>query len=231
MRASSLIAALVACVGSGGLIVNGPAAHADTFQFSTDPGAHLVDGLPVDASATVTTSSGFLTITLTNLQSNPTSARQAISNFSFFIDAGLPGGTLSSSSGQELTVNSDGTFLTGSTVATGWSGIFACCVAIGVRDNSSTHLILGPPGGATYSQADSSIAGNSSNNPFLNQTATFTISDASISSSTTAGPSGLFLFGPAHELATPLPSALPLFATGLAGLGLLGWRRKKAAAG
>ena len=29
----------------------------------------------------------------------------------------------------------------------------------------------------------------------------------------------------------PLPGALPLFATGLAGLGLLGWRRKKAAAG
>ena len=29
----------------------------------------------------------------------------------------------------------------------------------------------------------------------------------------------------------PLPAALPLFATGLAGLGLLGWRRKKTAAG
>jgi hypothetical protein len=27
----------------------------------------------------------------------------------------------------------------------------------------------------------------------------------------------------------PLPAALPLFATGLAGLGLLGWRRKKKA--
>jgi hypothetical protein len=32
-------------------------------------------------------------------------------------------------------------------------------------------------------------------------------------------------------LTTPLPAALPLFASGLAGLGLLGWRRKKAAAG
>lgn len=29
---------------------------------------------------------------------------------------------------------------------------------------------------------------------------------------------------------TPLPGALPLFATGLGALGLLGWRRKKKAA-
>jgi hypothetical protein len=31
-------------------------------------------------------------------------------------------------------------------------------------------------------------------------------------------------------VATPLPGALPLFASGLVGLGLLGWRRKKKAA-
>ena len=30
-------------------------------------------------------------------------------------------------------------------------------------------------------------------------------------------------------LPTPLPSALPLFATGLGALGMLGWRRKKKA--
>jgi hypothetical protein len=29
--------------------------------------------------------------------------------------------------------------------------------------------------------------------------------------------------------ATPLPAALPLFATGLGGLGVLGWRRKRKA--
>jgi hypothetical protein len=32
-------------------------------------------------------------------------------------------------------------------------------------------------------------------------------------------------------VATPLPGALPLFATGLGVLGLLGWRRKRAATG
>lgn len=34
-------------------------------------------------------------------------------------------------------------------------------------------------------------------------------------------------FGPNFQVATPLPAALPLFATGLTGLGLLGWRRKR----
>ena len=33
----------------------------------------------------------------------------------------------------------------------------------------------------------------------------------------------------APTAATPLPAALPLFATGLGGLGLLGWRRKRKA--
>jgi hypothetical protein len=36
-----------------------------------------------------------------------------------------------------------------------------------------------------------------------------------------------FFWGLAPDVVTPLPSALPLFATGLGGLGLLGWRRKK----
>jgi hypothetical protein len=43
----------------------------------------------------------------------------------------------------------------------------------------------------------------------------------------------LIQFGPAGSLTftpvVPLPTALPLFATGLVGLGLLGWRRKKKA--
>jgi hypothetical protein len=49
------------------------------------------------------------------------------------------------------------------------------------------------------------------------------------------GTGGIVNFNPSSGLTftpvVPLPGALPLFATGLAGLGLLGWRRKKAAAG
>jgi hypothetical protein len=39
----------------------------------------------------------------------------------------------------------------------------------------------------------------------------------------------LLPFTIATEVTTPLPAALPLFATGLGGLGLLGWRRKRKA--
>jgi hypothetical protein len=46
----------------------------------------------------------------------------------------------------------------------------------------------------------------------------------------TTAPTFNFTFTLSGETAVPLPGALPLFATGLAGLGLLGWRRKKAAA-
>jgi hypothetical protein len=43
----------------------------------------------------------------------------------------------------------------------------------------------------------------------------------------TGGPSfDLDVLTVTQEVATPLPAALPLFATGIGGLGLLGWRRK-----
>jgi len=47
----------------------------------------------------------------------------------------------------------------------------------------------------------------------------------------TLGPSATLTFTATTELtpATPLPAALPLFATGIGGLGLLGWRRKRRA--
>jgi hypothetical protein len=44
---------------------------------------------------------------------------------------------------------------------------------------------------------------------------------------TNNGNTGIIDFGAPH--AVPLPAALPLFATGIGGLGLLGWRRKRKA--
>jgi hypothetical protein len=50
------------------------------------------------------------------------------------------------------------------------------------------------------------------------------ITDDDVGFSSTFTPAGTTVGDPA---ATPLPAALPLFATGLGGLGLLGWRRKR----
>ena len=88
-----------------------------------------------------------------------------------------------------------------------------------------------------YSNANGSIAGNGPHNRFLNQSALFTFTSPDITSDTTIT-SATFSFGttegqflvPGVPSTVPIPGALPLFATGLAGLGLLG-RRKKAAAG
>jgi hypothetical protein len=99
------------------------------------------------------------------------------------------------------------------------------------------HLIIGPPGpGDVYTNANGSIAANGPHNPFLNQTAMFAISLAGITADTTIT-SAIFSLGttagvnvtgtPGTPSAVPLPGALPLFATGLAGLGLIKWRKKR----
>jgi hypothetical protein len=55
------------------------------------------------------------------LQANPTDIAQTISDLSFTLSTGQTTGTLASSSGQQMTVNSDFTFSLGPTVSTGWA--------------------------------------------------------------------------------------------------------------
>ena len=73
------------------------------------------------------------------------------------------------------------------------------------------HLIIGPPGGPTYSNANGSIAGNKPHNPFLNESATFTITGTGITADTTIT-SATFSFGTTSGVdvdgvATPEPSS------------------------
>jgi hypothetical protein len=64
------------------------------------------------------------------------------------------------------------------------------------------------------------------------ETFTFVATGAStiITLTGTTGDKYIGLDDVALNITTPLPAALPLFATGLGGLGLLGWRRKRRAA-
>jgi hypothetical protein len=169
-------------------------------------------------------------VTLTDLQANPTSVGQLLSDLSFTLGGGgsLSGASLSSSAGQEITVNSDKTFTLGSTVSTGWgfktSGTTIATLDVLGTSTAPEHLIIGPPGpGSMYSNANGSIAGNKPHNPFLNGSVTFVITGAGITSSTTIT-SATFSFGTTPGMnvsgtpTVPEPSASLLLGLGILGL-------------
>jgi hypothetical protein len=86
-------------------------------------------------------------------------------------------------------------------------------------------LIIGPPGaGGTYSNANSSIAGNVPHNPFLNQTATFTITGSGITASTVVT-AATFSFGTTpgdNVAAVPVPEPSTMAIAGLGAIGFIG---------
>jgi hypothetical protein len=94
-------------------------SHADMITSVTPTGSSTSGG-PVNASAVFTTSAGQISITLTDLLANPTDVAQLISDLSFKRSNAAATGTLASSSGQQITVNSNGSFILGSTTSTGW---------------------------------------------------------------------------------------------------------------
>ena len=177
------------------MVLSGPAAFAGSFTFSTASGA-TTGGLPVNATADFITGPGFVGLTLTNNQANPTSVVQNISDI-FFSLSGVTTGNLDSSSGTERNVASNGTFTDGSTVATGWSLTTGTTFHLNVLGTPTgpSHLIIGPPDGSNvYSNANGSIAGNGPHNPFLALNATFLITDAAITANTVVS-NVVFSFG------------------------------------
>jgi len=220
------------------LLMTSPLSAA-TVTFVTPTGS-TTSG-PVNASATFTTTANQILVSLSNLQDNTTDVAQALSDLNFTFSNGLTTGTLTSSSGQQVTIAANGTTTLGSTTSTGWG--LNNNVSGGLQLNAlgfvgPAGLIVGPPGpGGVYTNANGSIAGNGPHNPFINQTATFTISNAAITAATLIT-SAVFSFGTTAGInvtgvpstnPVPLPGALPLFATGLGGLLLMRWKRKRKA--
>jgi len=221
MRALSPISALV------GLIVSVSVAHASTVTFATPTGAtNPVSGQPVDASATFTTGPGIMSVVLQNLQANPTDVSQLISDLDFTLSTGATTGSGLASLTTPITVAGNGTTTLGTPGSTGWvlnnnvSGGLQLSV-LGTTAGPSM-LIIGPPGpGGVYTNANGSIAGNGPHNPFLNETATFTITDANISDATNVT-AATFSFGTtagaANVVGVPLGVPGPIVGAGLPGL-------------
>jgi hypothetical protein len=158
--------------------------QAGSFTFVTPTGSSTGGG-PVLAEADFTTNAGSMSITLRNLQPNITDVAQALSDLIFTLSGAAPltGSTETASSGQEITIAGNGTFTLGATVPAGWP--YSSTATVGTLNvlagggAGPAHLIVGPPdGGNVYTAANGSIAGNGPHNPFLNQSASFTITGA-----------------------------------------------------
>jgi hypothetical protein len=176
-------------------------ASATSITFDT-PSGSTAGGLPVSATATFVTGTDSLTISLTNLQDNPTSVVQNLSDLIFVLSSGQTTGSLTSSSGLDRTIAANGTFTDGATVSTGWEletfGSGLRLHVLGTGTGPAHTIIGGPDGSNVYSNANGSITGNGPHNPFIAETATFqltilgltadsTVTSASFSFGTTEG--------------------------------------------
>jgi hypothetical protein len=175
-------------------------AFAGTITYTgigTSSGGNTVNG-----SATFVTSLNSITVTLSNFLSDPKSVGQNISGLFFTLSNPPILPSLSSSSGVELTVASNGTYTVGSAGSTGWSltssGSSLTLNVLGTAIGPA-HTLIGPSNngtyvGGAYSNANSSIAGNGPHNPFLKNDLTFSISAPGVTGVTTISGS-TFFFG------------------------------------
>jgi hypothetical protein len=218
-----------------------PVARAQTFN--TASGASVGDG-PVDATATFSINSVAhqITITIRDLEVNPTSVGQTVNGVNFSLSNSTTAGSFSSQTGMQRTVNGTGagqytsagnssSAVTGSLLWNYYGGQNSdghstpgIVEVTSLGNHAATPTIIGDPSGSNaYSNGNGSITGN--HNPFLAGTVTLVLNISGITGSTTISRMN-FLFGtgegegsaPGVVDSAPEPSTI-----GIAGLGALGF--------
>ncbi len=228
--ASAIVGTVLACI----VFVIPPApARGDMITFIT-PAGSSTGGQSVDASATFTTGLNTVTITLKNLENNPTSDIQNVNGLVFTFTKTPTAVSITSSSGVERTVASDKTYSDASASPTDWKvSLSTPKVTLTTIGNAMAKqtVIGGPAVDNKYDAANGSIAG-SVHNPFLADTVTFTLNVQGIDATTSLS-SVMFAFGTTNTTsnvvagqAVPEPSSLALI--GLGGAACLAARRRRA---
>jgi hypothetical protein len=212
---------------------------ASQFLFSTPAGAVNPDGgSPVAATALFTVSGGKLQITVENTEANPNSESEALAQMTFQVSESLTKPSMTSSA-DLVTVDSNGTFTTTNPTSTGWT-LTANGSTLTLCGSCSSawpaHTLIGPPSASTgkYTDANSSIAGSKSHNPFLWESADFTIASGALEADAQIA-NVVFNFGTnvgegavdgIGGLQAPEPTTIPLFAGGALMLAFAARRRK-----
>ena len=199
-----------------------------------------LDGHSISATAHFVAGINSVSITLVNLQANPVSVIQAISGILF--TATDAGASLTSGTGFQTPVASYISIARGGTVtpaaapANNWllgssAGTYHLNALCGppTQCGGPSGLIIGP---GPYTNANGSIGGNRPHNPFIDQTATFTIALLGATAQTVIS-NVVLTFGTdgARVGATlvPIPAAVWLFASGVLALFGVAQRRRAAA--
>jgi len=217
--------------------LSAPLAQATTVTYST-PAGDTSGGQPVDVQATFTTDANTITVTIRNLEADPTSSTQALHGIDFTFDSGTTNGSsISSSSAIVRTVNEDGSYTDSGPTSTGWTLSRVDTTHLVLAPTSNALSIIGDPGSNNrYNNADGGIAGNGVGNPFLAGLVQFTLVVPGVTvvtqvdSVTFNFASNFDLTGVTsdHGTPTPEPSTLVTAGIGMVALGLYRAFRRRA---
>jgi len=214
-------------------VLTAASTRANTIDFTTPAGTSSSDG-PLSAEAVLTAGSGQVTITLTDLLANPTSAGQLISGVVFDITGATGLGTVSGS-GKLATIAANGSYTTpvSASSLTHWAdtmsgSTFTLTTLSGSQPN---QMIIGPDNGSgKFSNANASIINF---NPTVLGSASFTLSIPGVTSASTISNVRIeFGTGPDTVVGTPptVPdggSTVALLGMALCGFGLVGRNFRK----
>jgi hypothetical protein len=197
---------------------------------------------PVSASATLTLTADHLTVSLSSLINNPTSAGQEVSGIKVTFGQAIGTASLVSSTGTLIDIANNGSFSTHVGSIDNWhvSTVGSTIDLLTIGGGQPDQMIIGGPGaGNLYTAANGSIK-NGQFNPWIQGTGVFDLSILGLTANSTIT-SVVFEFGTSPDFflgatldqvgasgpAAPEPSTWAMMILGFAGVGYMTYRRRK----